>query len=123
MSKRNANGFIKLDHELLRCAAWQALSAPGIALLIDLWSRHNGHNNGTINYSVTEAQRRLKCGRRQAIRYLKELQDKGFIVSVQRGCFSIKTGQHRGTQWRLTMEACNGQPPTRQYLNWTPQEA
>lgn len=113
-------GYIKIDRELTRTLAWQALSMGAGWLLIDIWSKHNGFNNGEITYSVREAQRRLGCGRTQAVRFLRELEDKGFIVATRRGSLSWKTGQNRGTAWRLTMEPHKGKPATREYLTWQP---
>lgn len=116
------NGFIMISRDLMRTTAWQSLHPCAGWVLIDVWSRHNGKNNGKIIYTVNDAQRLVGCGRRQAIRFLHELEEKGFIVATKRGHFQIKSGswKSRGTTWRLTMEPCNGQPPTRDYLQWSP---
>lgn len=123
MSKRATNGFIKIEHELMRCPAWLALSIASTVLLLEVWSKHNGRNNGEITYSCREARERFGFGLTRAVASFAELQDKGFIVAMRRGSFNTKTGEHRGTSWRLTMEPFDGKPPTRDYLAWRPSDA
>jgi Transcriptional regulators len=113
------NGFIKFDHDLLDSAAWWALSRGAEKLLIDIWRRHNGKNNGSIVYSQREVMRRFECSSKTAVKWLEELQAAGFIVAVQRGAFCQKAGAVRATTWRLTMERCNGKAPTRDYVHFS----
>lgn len=121
MTKRNGR-FVKIDHELLHCQAWLALSLSSAVLLIEIWSRYNGRNNGRIAYSRRQACDRFGFGPARVVAAFAELQDKGFIVAVKRGSFHLGTGEHSGTSWRLTMEPCNATPPTRDYLSWKPRE-
>jgi hypothetical protein len=118
--KVRANGFIKVDHDLLRTAAWQALSTGETALLLYIWSKHNGRNNGEIGCGRREVQQRFGCGEHTALKWLHGLRDKGFIIATVRGSFNQKTGGGRTTRWRLTMEKCDGQAPTKDYLEWRP---
>jgi hypothetical protein len=52
MSRRHRKGggerFVALQHWMLRSPAWRALSPNGKAVLIHLWERNNGTNNGQI---------------------------------------------------------------------------
>jgi hypothetical protein len=48
--------FVALPHYMLRSPAWKTLPADAKALLIAVWERHNGMNNGEISYSVREAK-------------------------------------------------------------------
>lgn len=112
--------FIKLEHVLLNSAAWHALSASERALLIHIWSRHNGRNNGDLGCGRREVQQEFGCGDHQAVRWLRNLREKGFIVAATGGSFNRKTGARRATRWRLTMEPCDGKPPTRDYMRWAP---
>jgi hypothetical protein len=92
MSNR-ANCFIKLDHDIVDTAAWLYIAKSGSSkLLIDIWRRHNGKNNGSITYSIRDAQRRFGCSSKTAVMWFRELQELGFIVAEQRGSFSRKTG-------------------------------
>ena len=120
MSNR-ANCFIKLEHDIVDTAAWLYIAKSGSSkLLIDIWRRHNGKNNGRITYSIRDAQRRFGCSSKTAVMWFRELQELGFIVAEQRGSFSRKTGalDARATRWRLTMERCGANAPTREYLKW-----
>ena len=115
-------GFIKVDHALLDSAAWWSLSRGAEKLLLDIWRRHNGKNNGKIPYSQREIVRRFGCSPKTALKWLGELQRAGFLAQVKRGDFHQKTGIGRATTWRLTMERCASKPATRDYLNVTVQE-
>lgn len=116
------NGFILIEHDLIRTAAWQSLHGCTVAVLIDVWSKHNGKNNGQIAYSYTDARQRFGWSNEQIAKRFFELQLKGFLVVTSKGHFQVKAGswQARKTMWRLTMEPCNGKPPTRDYLRWSP---
>ena len=98
-------GFVKLDYGLLDTEAWKHLSPDATKVLIDMWRRHNGSNNGEISYSAREAHGCLmmaigrKVSMDRATKGLRELQDKGFVVVAQDSTFTIKTKQAR--TWRL----------------------
>jgi hypothetical protein len=112
------NGFIKLDHALMRTPAWQSLCPGEMALLLYIWGKHNGTNNGEIGCGRREIQERFGCNPNTAIKWLHGLREKGFIAATVRGSFNQKTGGGRTTRWRLTMEKFDGEPPTREYLSW-----
>jgi hypothetical protein len=88
-SVKKTNGFIRIEHDLIRSAAWQSLHVCAMALLIDVWSRHNGKNNGQIPYSCSEARRRFGWGQTQIVRWFRELETQGFLVPTSRGHFKI----------------------------------
>jgi DNA-binding MarR family transcriptional regulator len=115
---KKTSGFIKLDHEMMRSAAWRALSPGETALLLYIWSKHNGKNNGEIGCGRREIQQRFGCNEHTALKWLHGLRDKGFIAITVRGSFNQKTSGGRTTRWRLTMEKCDGDAPTRDYLSW-----
>jgi hypothetical protein len=117
--------FIKFQHEILDTDAWIFVSRSGaVSVLLEIWRRHNGRNNGRIAYSQREAMRKFRCSPKRVVRWFCDLQEAGFLVVVQRGSFSQKTGApgDRATTWRLTMEPCEGAPATRDYLNFTARE-
>jgi hypothetical protein len=123
---RQVDGFNRLYHGIVDTEAFLFISNSGaLPLLIYIWRRYNGRNNGRITFSQREAERRFGCSPKRAIRRFSELQEAGFIVAVRRGAFSQKTGVFaaRATTWRLTMESCDGKPPTREYLRFKPQGA
>ena len=56
-SRGNAERFVMLPHWMLKCPAWRTLSPNAKAVLLHLWERHNGTNNGEITYGVYHGQR------------------------------------------------------------------
>jgi len=106
--KANATGrsdyerFIALPHFMLKSHAWARLSPNGKALLLDVWSRHNGRNNGQISYAVREAIS-IGLSKDQASRAFRELQELGFLVVQQDSAFTLKTKDAR--LWLITAEA------------------
>ncbi len=102
--------------------AWQSLSPDATKVLLDLWRRHNGTNNGEIAYSRREALECLsrahgcKVSTRRPNAALKEIQDKGFAVVTKAGSFNIKTKLSR--TWRLTAEKVGNDPATRDFRGW-----
>jgi len=102
------NGFIKLERDLVRSDRWQSLSVGARALLIEIWSWHNGSNNGSIRYGVRQAKESLRCSDPTALKWFKELETAHLIEAVERGGFRWKTGAREGraTAWRI-IPACN----------------
>jgi hypothetical protein len=99
-------GFIKLERDLVRNETWQNLSAGARALLIEIWSWHNGKNNGSVRYSVRQAEASLRCTRKTAIKRFRELEDARLIEATERGGFRWKAGacEGRATAWRIIPE-------------------
>jgi hypothetical protein len=117
--KKKDDCFIRLSHDIVHAPAWRFIERSGaVPLLLDMWTRYNGSNNGQISYSQREAVRRFGCGSHRALRWFRDLQEVGFIVAMQQGSFNRKTGDRRATRWRLTMERCGSNPPTRDYLRF-----
>jgi hypothetical protein len=120
---KRAAGHNRLYHDIVDTAAFRFISINGaLPLLVYIWRRYNGRNNGRITFSQREAERQLRCSPKTAVRWFHLLQEAGFIVAMQRGTFDQKTGAFaaRATTWRLTMEPCDGNAPTRDYLNFAP---
>jgi hypothetical protein len=116
-----ANGFNRLYHEIVDTEAFLFISVNGaLPLLIYIWRRYNGYNNGRITYSQREVERLFGCSSKRAVRWFRVLQKAGFIVAVRHGSFSQKTGAFaaRATIWRLTMEPYADQGATRDYLRF-----
>ena len=122
MAKTNNKGrtkneqHIRLHRGLTNSDAWQKLSCEARALLIDIWTRHNGTNNGRISYSVREAKSQLHIGTRKAQRAFAELQEAGFLVCRLKGHFDCKV--RHATEWEITDEAIDGQPARKLYGPW-----
>lgn len=98
--------------------AYRALSGDALKLMLDVWKRHDGTNNGDISYSVREAAELLHGNKNTAAKRFSELIEKGFLAVESKGAFHVKV--RHATTWRITLEPCQGHPPTRDYQRWRP---
>lgn len=105
-----------LPHWLLKSDAWKSLHPTARCLLIEIWQRHNGQNNGEISYSVREGARALRINKDTAMKYLRELQKRGFIKPRRKGSYNEKSPL--ATEWELTMERYRDQAPTKEFMSW-----
>ena len=128
MSKRsNSTGrsrksprHIRLYHSgVLQTEAWRRLSPAATKVLIDMWSRCNGNNNGQISYSARDGAG-INMHRNTVAKALRELGDVGFIVCEEAWAFN--QGGRKSRKWRLTTEPDNGKPPTRDFARWRPND-
>jgi DNA-binding transcriptional MocR family regulator len=107
---------------MLKSVAWKSLDSTARALYIEIATRYGGPetNNGRIPYSVREAASALHVGKSTAARAFIQLQDRGFIVEMQKGAFSLKV--RHATLWRLTEFGCDvtRELATREYARWSP---
>lgn len=108
--------FIGLHHWMLRSPAWKTLAPNAKALLLHVWERHNGMNNGTISYAVREAEE-IGLSKDAAARAFEILIDRGFLVVTRQSAFSVKTRAAR--LWRLTAEPCGDERATKNFMTWT----
>jgi hypothetical protein len=121
--KRKGERYLSLRFWLLRSDAWKSLPAISRALYLELAARYNGSNNGRISYSVREGAEALSVTKDTTARYLKILEDRGFIVCTKRGAFSLKTTRD-ASEWRLT-EYDSDSPPahaSKDFMSWQPPE-
>jgi hypothetical protein len=119
--KRVGSGerFVVLHHWLLKSPAWRAFSPNGKAILLHIWERHNGANNGEIVYAVREAKK-IGLSKSPAARALKEAIDLGFLRITRNASFTLKTKEARS--YALTAEPINGRTATKEFMKWTPAE-
>jgi hypothetical protein len=96
-------GFLKLDRAIVYGEAFAGLSANATRLLIAIWARYNGRNNGNIHYGISDAVKWLHCGRSTAVKTFVELRDAGLIEVGKAATFADKAGAQNGTTtaWRL----------------------
>jgi DNA-binding transcriptional MocR family regulator len=91
-------------------------------MYLDIAARYAGvgSNNGKLGYSIREAATNLHIGTSTAKRALDNLQDRGFIVAIKKGAFSLK--QRNSTEWRLTEFQCDvsNKLATKDFMLWTP---
>jgi hypothetical protein len=84
---------VRLYHWLQESPAWRSLSANARAIYVAM-----------------------------AYYYVVELQDRGFIVIMKRGAFSLKV--RHATEWRLTEFPCDVSkcPATKDFMRWHPKK-
>ncbi len=126
MSRTNRTGrtagearHVRLYHWMLNCTAWRSLSLPARCLLVEVWARYNGQNNGEIGFSVREAAKALGVGKNTAHQAFRELEGKGFLKARQRGSFHWKA--KLATTWQLTAEPCDDLPASKEFMSWRPE--
>jgi hypothetical protein len=119
--KRRKSGglrFVMLGHYILQSQSWHAMPPRAKVLLIEVWRRHNGVNNGEISYSTREAAAALGCSNKTAARMFLVLIQHGFLAVVRASNFGVKIRVAR--TWRLTMERCGDANPTKDFMRWDP---
>jgi hypothetical protein len=130
MSRTNKTGrntgesrHVRLYYWLMQTVAWRSLDATARAIYVEMASRYGGpgSNNGRIPYSVREAAESLRIGKTTAARALERLQQRGFIVAMKKGAFSLKL--RHATEWRLTEFPCDMTHvlPTKEFTRWSPE--
>jgi len=113
--RNQAPRFVMLPHYLLRCPAWRALSPNGKAVLLAIWERHNGSNNGTIAFAVRDGEE-TGLSKDQTSRALSELTGLGFVRCHKQATFRLRTKEAR--TWELTAEPCGDNQPTKDFMRW-----
>ncbi len=110
---------------MMNTAAWKSLDATARAIYLHMAMLYAGpgSNNGRLHYSVREAAAELRIGKSTTQRALQLLTDRGFIVVMQRGGFTLK--KRHATEWRLTNfpSDLDGSFATKDYLRWPRKEA
>lgn len=113
---------VRICHYMMATPAWISLGGIERAMYLDIAARYAGYgsNNGKIGYSVREAATNLHVGTSTAKRSLDALQDRGFIVAMKRGAFTLK--QRHASEWRLTEfpSDISRDMATKDFMNWTP---
>ena len=126
MARANTTGrtkneqFIRLHRGVTNSDAWKSLSCEARSLLLEVWARHNGSNNGRIPLGRKEARKALRIGSRKLKNAFRDAQDRGFLIERQKGSFNFKVaaGKGRATEWEITTEKCDNRPPKRLYRDW-----
>ncbi len=109
--------FVALPHYMLSSPAWMTMAPTAKALLIQLWARHNGQNNGEIGFSVRDAAA-IGLSKSVAARALAELVERGFLRVGRESSFTLKSKAAR--TWILTGEPIGTAPATKDFMRWQP---
>jgi hypothetical protein len=108
--------FVQLHYWMLRSKAWRALSSNAKALLIHVWERYNGNNNGQIVYGVRDAEE-IGLSKDQAARALNELLELGFLKIRRDSSFTLKIKEAR--EWEITAVPLDKRPATKEFMSWS----
>ena len=109
--------WVGLPHYMLRCPAWRTMSPTAKALLIELWARYNGINNGTISFGVREAAD-IGLNRTTASKAFHELVGRGFLRVNRDSAFTVKTRMAR--EWTVTaLPLSDTEPAPKDFMKWT----
>jgi len=130
MGKVNAKGrtkhvqFVRLHRGVTDSPAWKSLTCEARSLMIEIWQRHNGSNNGEIALSRRQIREALGIGHTKITAATEQLVDRGFIIVKRSGSFDWKDGARAGkaTEFEVTTEPCDGQPAKNTFRNWRPQK-
>lgn len=116
--------WVMLEHYLLACPAYVALSANAKVVYTEVKRRYRGNNNGLISISSREAAEAIgqTTHHSTGARALLELIEHGFIVVTEDSSSNRKV--HLARQYRLT-EAKDDRPgskllATKEFLRWSP---
>jgi hypothetical protein len=124
MSKAKDKGriggyFTPLQHEIMDCPAWRAMSHGAQVLYLALRRRYgfDARNNGKIFLSQREASTQLCSSSNQIARWFRELQHYSFIIMTDPGCLGVE-GKGRAPRFLLPELGYMNEPPTKDYLRW-----
>jgi predicted transcriptional regulator len=121
--KAGEGQYAPLPYGLLKSDAWRNLSGAAVKIFLELHTRFNGSNNGTLRLSYAEAAEALGMGKATVQRGFQDLQDKGFVVLVQKGNWYHRQAH----EWRITikpMQRVKGkEAATNDWRRWKPENA
>lgn len=113
--------FLKLEHWMLKTAAWCSLPTASRALYVAIAQRYNGSNNGEISMSVREAADLIHVAKDTAGHSFRELEVKGFLKRNVCGSFNWKT--RHATTWILTEHPLDDELATKEFARWCPEKS
>jgi len=120
-NKRNEPAFVMLYNFMADTPAWRSLKPAPRALYFEIKRQYNGHNNGRVLLSHRDAAKRLNCSYNSVGSWFTALEERGFIVCMQRPHLG-PSGVGQTSHWRLTEYECEGIRPTHDYKVWKPTE-
>jgi hypothetical protein len=120
----------RMYHAITAMPVWKTMEPIAKALFLEVLERNNGINNGTIGYSVREAEEAGVMDADTAVKAFRILQERGFLRVGRDSHFTTKvlanghginrTGT-RAREWRITfLPGPNDEKPTLDFLRWEP---
>lgn len=111
MASRDHQGsehWTKMIRSNMECRSWSALSLPAQAIYPWLkleWKGPRANNNGRIQLSLRQIAKAAGCDVKTAMRAIRDLQRKGWIVVREAACIGV-SGAARSHLLELTEIAC-----------------
>lgn len=98
---RDAGGFAAIPWAVLDSAAYQKLSHPAKALLMEIARQYRGDNNGRMIVTLAYLKRRGWTSNDTIQRAKRELLDAGLIYETVKGGRPNKASWYAATWWSL----------------------
>lgn len=112
--------YVPLPYAQLKSDSWRSLSGAAVKLWLELHTRYNGGNNGSLHLSMNEAAHILGLGKATVKRAFNELEEKGFLALEVRGNWYSR----KAHEWRLTTKPTQThkekRPATMDWRCWKP---
>lgn len=123
-SGRDEGGrYMTLDYAMVQSRAWRTLGGAAVRIWIELRSRYDGSNNGSLRLSCREAARLLDTSRNTVWRGFCDLRERGFIKLRRQGWWRTRTTH----EWEITAlptgDKGNRTLATRDWNCWKPTPA
>ena len=105
-------GVIVISSYLLKSTAYLSLSSQAKTLILLL--QIHWKNDKPVDYGIREAQEKIPCCNKTAIKVFKELESKGFIRCVVQSMFSSRT-ESKSRSWQLLWLPFKSNPPENEW--------
>jgi hypothetical protein len=111
-------GFVRLNHWMLKSAAFKALDPFEVRILVELYNLYNGRNNGYLFLSCREAAERCNMGKNKAGTSFHHLIELGFIRrrADEPENYNLREANH----WILTEFDFGKIAATKDFMSWQP---
>ena len=113
--------FVPMYIATLSSPAWRALPYGARCLYLALKRRYNRTRQGAVFLSARTAAKEIGCDKTRASRWLRTLEDHGFIVETAHAVLG-GDGGGKSALYRLTDEPFQDQPPTNDFLRRAPKK-
>jgi hypothetical protein len=102
------SGVIVICRYLLESGRYINLSPQAKTLMILLQT--HWLNDKPVDYGIREAQKKIPCCNKTAIKAFKELEKNGFVHCLEQSSFNSRT-QSKSRSWQLLWLPYKGKPP------------
>ncbi|WP_417491022.1 helix-turn-helix domain-containing protein [Maricaulis sp.] len=112
--RKGGGQFVAISYPMARSDAWRSLSGAAVKVWVELHTRFNGTNNGSLFLSHKDAADALGLGKSTVQRAFRELETKRFIVLVKQG----RLIGRKASVWQLTDCKLEGNHASNAWQQW-----